>query len=169
MRIAVNTQLLVVSLYPMGARFWAMFLTSRRRSGLYPVMVAFAAYCCSVYWAWYYMEFVIHYWSIHLMHLLLSSVPMVWHEHLHAAQSYLALCVYIYIYIWSIMCASVFLCMADRFVVTLSCDFYIGMGDGHLCIPVCAWFCLVVGVKPFGVTTILVWMQVMSVIAIVSM
>ena len=49
MPIIITTQLLVVSLYPMGVRFWAMFLTSRRRSGLYPVMVAFVAYCFAVY------------------------------------------------------------------------------------------------------------------------
>ena len=61
--------------------------------------------------------------------LLPFSVPMVRHEHLHAVQSYLVSCVYIYIYIridHVCVCVSMYgLGFADRLVLTMPCDSHI--------------------------------------------
>jgi len=66
--------------------------------------------------------------------IICFSVSMARHEHLHAVQSYLVLCVYINFY------RSCGLWFTDRLVLTMRYDSHICMGAGHLCIATCVWF-----------------------------
>ena len=72
MLIIISSQLLMASLYPMGVRFWAMFLICIARIND-PMHVRCLLFC--VCWVWYYTYFVEYYSFTYAMLLVYSIVP----------------------------------------------------------------------------------------------
>ena len=135
MAIAANTKVALVSLYPMGARFWGTFLLFRRCVGIYPIVVLYTGY--DMIWSSLYIIDLFIQYTCCFLRCLGCDANTCMHR------KAIWYCAYTYTFTCARSCVRVvvFLCMADRFVVALS------SWTGHRCILVRVWFRLAVGIS----------------------